>query len=56
MAKDVGIAKLESEANGMSLELLDAVSKYLNYSVKSFEEDVDHTQIYEFVENIDLRS
>lgn len=56
MAKDVGIAKLESEEHGMSLELLNVVSKYLNYSVKSFEDDVDHTQIYEFIENIDLRS
>ena len=32
--------QIRSEANGMSLELLDAVSKYLNYSVKSFEEDL----------------
>ena len=56
MAKDVGIAKLESEEHGMSLKLLSEVSKYLNYSVKSFENDVDHTQIYEFIENFDLRS
>ncbi len=56
MAKDVDIAKLESEEHGMSLKLLNEVSKYLNHSVKSFENDVDHTQIYEFVENFDLRS
>ena len=56
MAKDVGIAKLESEEHGMSLKLLSEVSKYLNNSVKSFENDVDHTQIYEFIENFDLRS
>ena len=49
MAKDVGIAKEDTDEKGLNFTLLSEVSNYLNDALENLPNNANHTHIYGFI-------
>ena len=50
MAKDVDIARVEADQEGLNFKLLSEVSNYLNDALENLPDHSDHTHIYDFIQ------